>query len=247
MKNQIILFLLLFTTYGADYAQIIQTKRIPLLGDAAPSFTARSTEGTIHFPEDYGRRWKLLFSHPADYTSVCSSEIIELAEMQREFEDLGVALAVISTDTLDKHFSWKKSLETVNYHGRNPVKINFPIIEDGNKSIAISYGMLQSETDNTRDVRGVFIINPDNKIAAIFFYPNTVGRNLDEIKRTLEALQVTSGNMVLTPANWKPGDDVMVPYMHGIDEATVQSGDHDPDIYAVTWYMLFRKSRSLNK
>jgi len=247
MRNPIILLLLLISITGSGLAQEIQPRRIPLLGDLAPSFTAKSTEGTINFPEDYGRRWKILFSHPADYTSVCSSEIIELAEKQREFELLGVNLVVVSTDTLDKHFKWKKSLETVNYLGRDPVKIKFPIVDDGNRSIAIKYGMLQSETDHTRDVRGVFIVNPDNKVAAIFFYPNIVGRNIDEIMRTVEALQVATNYSVLTPANWMPGKDVMVPYMHGIDDATVQSGDHDPDIYAVTWYMLFRKSRSLNK
>lgn len=247
MKNPIILLLLPIVLNVTGLAQGVQQRRMPLLGDVAPSFTAKSTEGTINFPEDYGRRWKILFSHPADYTSVCSSEIIELAEKQAEFENLGVSLFVVSTDTLEKHINWKKSLETVSYLGRDPVKIKFPLIDDANKSIALKYGMLQSETDNTKDVRGVFIINPDNKVAAIFFYPNNVGRNIDEIKRTVEALQIATLNMVLTPANWKPGDDVMVPYMHGIDDATVQSDNHDPDIYAVTWYMLFKKSRSLSK
>ena len=138
-----ILFLLLFVITLTGFAQDVPLRRMPLLGDAAPSFTAKSTEGIINFPEDYGRRWKILFSHPADYTSVCSSEIIELAGKQAEFENLGVSLLVVSTDTLEKHISWKKSLETVSYLGRDPVRINFPLIDDANKSIALQYGMLQ--------------------------------------------------------------------------------------------------------
>lgn len=242
MKIPIMFMLILFASAGPGYTQDALRKSIPLLGDPAPSFTAQSTQGLIHFPDDYGRMWKILFSHPADYTSVCSSEIIELATMQKDFDKLGVKLAVVSTDDLDRHYKWEKSLETVRYFGREPVRIDFPIIEDESKSIAVSYGMLQSETDHTRDVRGVFIINPDNRVAALFFYPNNVGRNLDEIKRTVIALQTAGDNTVLTPANWKPGDDVMIPYKHGIDEADDHSEIHDPDIYAVTWYMLFRKN-----
>lgn len=247
MKHQTILAIILLLISGSGFGQETKLRSIPLLGDPAPSFTAQSTQGMINFPGDYGRNWKILFSHPADYTSVCSSEIIELAAIQTDFDRLGVKLAVVSTDNLDKHYSWEKSLETVRYLGREPVSINFPLIEDENKSIALLYGMLQAETDNTKDVRGVFIINPDNKIAALFFYPNTVGRNLEEIKRTVIALQTSTENAVLTPANWNPGDDVMVPYLHGIDQAEVKSATHDPDVYAVTWYMLFRKQNNSRK
>lgn len=247
MRPTFLLSALLFFLTGMSHAQDINRQCIPLIGDKAPTFTAASTEGTITFPDDFGKNWKILFSHPADYTSVCSSEIIELATVQQDFESLGVKLAVISTDALDKHFSWKKSLETVRYLGRDPVKINFPIIADENKVIAGTYGMLQPESQFLKNVRGVFIINPADRIEAVFFYPNHVGRDIGEIKRTVIALQTTFANDVLTPANWKPGDDVMVPYLHSIDEATVKSDDHDPGIYAVTWYMLFKKLESQEK
>jgi peroxiredoxin 2/4 len=247
MKNPIMLSLFLVAITGMGFAQEPKSQCIPLIGDVAPSFTAESTEGTLAFPEDFGRNWKILFSHPADYTPVCSSEIIELAAAQSEFDELGVKLAVISTDALDKHYSWKKSLETVQYQGREPVKIHFPLIADEKRVIARSYGMLQPASQFLKNIRGVFIINPDNKVEAIFLYPMNVGRNIEEIRRTVAALQTASTYEVLTPANWKPGEDVMVPYLHPVDEATVESRPDDPGTYSLTWYMLFKKLKSQDK
>lgn len=241
MKISVMLTLFLLAITGMNFAQDINQQPRLLIGDAVPSFTAESTQGTITFPVDYGRKWKILFSHPADFTPVCSSEILELAAEQKEFEKLGARIAVVSTDPLDKHYSWKKSLETVRYNGNEPVKINFPLIDDQSKSVARSYGMLRNENPSSKDVRGVFIINPHDKLEAVFFYPNNVGRNIAEIKRTLIALQTADTYTVLTPANWQPGAPVMVPYLNSTDEARVESENYNPNVYPLTWYMIFKQ------
>ena len=189
------LVLLLLSAFRAPKTSSIVT---PQLGDDAPSFTAKTTNGKLTFPKDFGVNWKILFSHPKDFTPVCSSEIIELAAMQDEFDKLGVKVAVISTDSINQHYSWKKALEQIAYKGRTPVKINFPLIADENYAISISYGMIHEKYNHSMDIRGVFIINPENKICAIFFYPTNIGRNLEEIKRTVTALQVAGQSCVLT-------------------------------------------------
>ena len=177
--------------------------RIPLIGEEAPSFTTETTAGTINFPLDFGRNWKIIFSHPMDFTPVCSTELIELANLQDEFERLGVKIITVSTDPLETHKQWKKVLEQIDYKEYPRQKINFPIVDDSNLVIAKLYGMIHRESDNNRDVRGVFIIDPDNKIRAEFFYPMEVGRNMNEILRSVIALQTTDRNNVMTPANWQ--------------------------------------------
>jgi peroxiredoxin (alkyl hydroperoxide reductase subunit C) len=214
MKTRFILFCLLLLSSGYLWSQGKSDVKIPLIGDDAPSFTAETTKGTLDFPADYGRKWKIIFSHPRDFTPVCSTEILELAHMQSDFDQLGVKLLIVSTDTLEKHKLWVNSLEELSYKDKSPVKINFPLVDDNKMVVSKKYGMLHTPTSNTKDVRGVFIIDPKNKIEAIFFYPMNIGRNMDEIKRTVIALQ-TSGSgkdQVLIPANWKEGDDVMVPH-----------------------------------
>lgn len=215
--------------------------RIPLIGEKAPSFTAESTNGKIHFPGDFGNSWKILFSHPQDFTPVCSSEILECAHLQNDFDKLGVKLAFISTDSVSMHFQWKKALESLNFDSRGPVKINFPIIEDKNVAISKEYGMIHAETNSTRSVRGVFIIDPDNVIQAIFFYPTRVGRSTDELIRTVEALQATYTSKVLTPVNWKAGNDVMIPYN---PISNLSDPEKIPDgYYEHAWYMWYKKEK----
>ncbi|NVO21351.1 MAG: redoxin domain-containing protein [Bacteroidetes bacterium] len=243
MKTILKILIFLLASYRILYAQEPKTYAIPLIGDKAPSFMAESTNGPINFPSDYGRHWKILFSHPADFTPVCSSEILELASMQADFDKLGVKVAVISTDAIDTHYSWKKSLESISYSGHDPVKIKFPLIEDKDKQISSEYGMLHQSTFSSKDVRGVFIVDPDDRIAAIFFYPSRVGRDFDEIKRTVIALQTADEEAVLTPANWKPGSDVMLPYLSSNQEADGTSSSDDPTIYNLSWYMWFKKAK----
>ena len=214
--------------------------RIPLIGESAPSFTAESTNGTVNFPGDYGRKWKVLFSHPQDFTPVCSTEIMELGYLQDEFDKLGVKLVVVSTDALDTHVQWKKSLESLNLNNRGLVKIKFPIVDDKDKSIAKKYGMIHAATNTTKDVRGVFIINPDNVISALYFYPPNVGRNTDELLRTITALQTTFTDKVMTPVNWKAGNDLLVPLPPKADANNANAAPEG--FYSPIWYLIYKKA-----
>ncbi len=224
MKTIIFLFVLTCFAIGQVWSQSKNGKvevnsRIPLLGETAPSFTAESTKGTIEFPADFGSKWKIIFSHPADFTPVCTSELIELALMQQDFKKLNCELMVVSTDDLDRHKIWEKAMEDMIAEDKNnePVKIKFPLIDDSKLNISWKYGMVNPTVDSRHAVRGVFIIDPDNKIRNILFYPMQVGRNMDEIKRTLIALQTSDKNTVLTPVNWEPGKDVLLPYPKSVD------------------------------
>jgi peroxiredoxin 2/4 len=214
--------------------------RIPLIGETAPSFTAESTEGTINFPLDYGKKWKVLFSHPQDFTPVCTTEIMELGYLQNEFDKLGVKLLVVSTDPVSTHASWKKSMETLNLNNRGLVKIKFPLIDDEKLVISKEYGMIHAATNSTRAVRGVFIIDPDNVVQAIYFYPTVVGRNTDELLRVVTALQATSKEKVMTPVNWKAGNDLLVPVpptSSANSTAAVPEGYYSP-----AWYLWYKKA-----
>ncbi len=216
--------------------------RIPLIGETAPSFTAESTSGTINFPNDYGNYWKIILSHPMDFTPVCSTELIELAKLQEEFEKIGVKLLVVSTDPLDTHKQWKTILENIDYKEYNLQKINFPILDDSNLVIAKLYGMIHQESDNNKDVRGVFIIDPYDKIRAEVFYPQEIGRNMDEILRTVIALQTSDRDKVMTPANWEVGHDVIVPFPLKDNMALMnkESGKY----YQYSWFMIFKKENN---
>ena len=211
-----------------------------MLGEVAPSFMAESTMGKISFPGDYYQKWKILFSHPADFTPVCSTEILELAALQNDFDRLNAKLLVISTDGINSHIEWVKSLESIKYKGREPVKINFPLVSDNNLEISKKYGMIHFYNSSTRDVRGVFIIDPSDRIRAIFFYPDNAGRNLDEIRRTIVALQTASDKNVLIPANWLPGQDVMLPAPKTVEESEKLMKKNDPDLTSLTWYLWFK-------
>jgi len=244
MKTRYVLFVMLFVAVGLLRAQDNSKSKIPLIGDDAPSFIAETTNGEINFPSDYGRSWKIIFSHPRDFTPVCSSEILELAQMQDQFDKIGTKIVVVSTDELEKHKLWKSQLEELSYKDRTPVKIKFPLIEDNKMAVSRMYGMLHEPVSNSKDVRGVFIIDPQNKISAIFFYPMNIGRNMEEIKRTVVALQ-TSGkgkDRLLTPANWTVGQDLMVPQF----PYTSKQLDADPTLkdkyYNVGSFMWFKKA-----
>lgn len=207
MKNLVITiaFAFIFCT-----SVVSQSTKIPLIGSKAPSFTAESTNGQLTFPDDFGKNWKILFSHPQDFTPVCSTELLELAYMQKDFEQLGVKIAVISTNDLTMHKMWKTYLEELNYKNRGPQKISFPIIDDHSIMASKKYGMLHEPVSTTQDIRGVFVIDSENIVRSVNFYPMQVGRNIKEIERIVEALKTSDQASVLTPANWNVGDDVMV-------------------------------------
>lgn len=204
---------------------LAQNSEIPLIGSKAPSFKAMSTDGKITFPDDFGDSWKILFSHPADFTPVCSSELLELAYLQPEFEKLNVKFAVISTDNVEMHKLWVEYLEDLDYKKRGKLSIDFPLIEDPKATASKQYGMLHEPTSTNRDIRGVFIIDDKNIVRATNFYPMQVGRNMNEIVRIVEALEKVESELVYTPANWELGDDVIVPYYPFKNEEE----ENDPD------------------
>jgi peroxiredoxin (alkyl hydroperoxide reductase subunit C) len=217
----------------------LQNFRIPLIGEQAPPFTAQTTEGKLIFPQDFGSNWKMILSHPMDFTPVCSTELLEIAKLNDEFEKLGVKILVVSTDPLDTHRQWKSVLETIDYKENVRQKISFPIADDSGLVIARLYGMIHRESENNRDVRGVFIIDSDNKIRAEFFYPQEVGRNMDELLRTVIALQTADNQHVMTPANWKKGHDVLVPFPLKADMSKMNK--HTGEYYQYSWFLIFKK------
>lgn len=182
----------------------------PLIGDDAPSFCAQTTQGKINFPKAYAGKWVILFSHPADFTPVCTTEFIAFQKMLCEFEVLNTDIIGLSIDNLQDHIKWLKSIEEFSYKGVKNPKITFPLIADPNMIIAKKYGMIQPKASASKTVRAVFFIDPNSKIRAILYYPLTTGRNMEEIKRLLIAMQTYDAFGAKTPANWCPGDDVIV-------------------------------------
>ena len=227
----------------ALHAQSPDNTHIPMLGDRAPSFTVETTQGLINFPDDYLGKWKILFSHPADFTPVCSSEILDLAEMQDDFQKLNTEIFVLSADGLNSHLQWIRSLEGIQANEGEVHHIDFPMIPDIGLEIAGKYGMVHPGKSINKTMRGVFIINPENKIDAIFFYPISTGRNLQEIKRCLLALQETYDHDVLTPSNWEPGDDFLVKGPSSKEEAAKLAKKKDADLYSKEWYLWYKKSK----
>jgi len=241
MKN-VIAFLLIFVLAATAFGQDDVYQKIPLIGSEAPSFQAKSTQGNINFPADFGDNWKILFAHPKDYTPVCSSELLELAYNQNNFEKLGAKFVVVSSDILDSHHDWIKALEEVEYKKREKVSIEFPLVEDASMRIVNSYGMVDQQASAGQSIRGVFFIDPEDKIRAFYFYPNEVGRSIEEIKRTLVALQTVSKDpRYAVPANWNKGDDIMLTYLNEADKNELTKDGSM--IYELTWFMTYKKLR----
>ncbi|MFB6342279.1 peroxiredoxin [Saccharicrinis sp. FJH62] len=220
----------------------------PLIGEKAPEFKAESTQGNLNFPKDFGSSWKILLSHPADFTPVCTSELLEMAHASSDFDKLGVKIAVVSTDNIERHKLWVKSMEELTYKGISNTKFNFPLCSDPQYSISRKYGMIHPNVNSTKNVRGVFIIDPTNSIRAIMFYPMETGRNIEEIKRTVLALQKSDDDKVLTPANWTTGADVIIPFKNNSMEPDMSKKNspelsNDPTAYAVSWYFMLKPDK----
>jgi alkyl hydroperoxide reductase subunit AhpC len=184
------------------------------IGDTAPDFTAETTEGTINFHDWIGDSWAVLFSHPKDFTPICTTELGYMASIKSEFDKRGVKILALSVDPIDRHEAWAADIEET--QGTAP---NYPMIGDVDFAISKAYGMLGADVSgdpldrtaaDNQTVRGVFVIGPDKKIKMIMLYPMTTGRNFDEILRVIDSLQLTAKNKVATPANWKRGDDVVI-------------------------------------
>jgi alkyl hydroperoxide reductase subunit AhpC len=175
------------------------------LGDIAPDFTAQTTEGEISFHNWIGDKWAVLFSHPADFTPVCTTELGRTAKLKPEFEKRNVKIIAVSVDGLDSHKDWIKDINET----QNTV-VNFPIIADENKKVAELYDMIHPNANEKFTVRSVFVIGPDKKIKLTLTYPASTGRNFDELLRVIDSLQLTANYSVATPADWKQGEDVVI-------------------------------------
>jgi thioredoxin-dependent peroxiredoxin len=175
------------------------------LGDVAPDFTATTTEGTIHFYDWLGDSWGILFSHPADFTPVCTTELGATAKLKPEFEKRNVKIIALSVDPIEKHHEWIGDINETQH-----TEVNFPIIADSDRKISELYDLIHPNASETFTVRSVFIIGPDKKVKLIISYPASTGRNFNELLRVVDSLQLTAQYSVATPANWQDGEDVVI-------------------------------------
>jgi peroxiredoxin (alkyl hydroperoxide reductase subunit C) len=190
----------------------VQSYSMPRIGDKAPSFKAVTTQGEINFPEQYVGSWVILFSHPADFTPVCTSEFMTFATREEQFAQANCKLVGLSVDGLYSHIAWLRAVkEKIEYRGMKNVEVKFPLIEDITMEVARKYGMIQPGESSTKAVRAVFVIDPKGIIRTVIYYPLSLGRNFDELYRVVVALQAADAFGVATPADWQPGDDVIVP------------------------------------
>ena len=215
--------------------------RLPLIGDKAPAFQALTTNGTIHFPEDYEGKWVLFFSHPSDFTPVCTTEFMTLSSMKEEFKAMNVSLLGLSVDSLYSHIAWIRKIEELQWKDMKNVKIDFPVIADLNTKVSTLYGMLQPNVSSTQAVRAVFVIDPEGIIRSIVYYPLTTGRNFDEIKRMIQALQKSDATNTATPANWRPGEDLIIHTPVTTSAAEAGMASTNADEYALDWFLRFKK------
>jgi len=198
---------------SAEVTEVVKPVGLPRLNEPAPDFEAVTTHGVIRL-SDYRGRWLVLFSHPADFTPVCTTEFIAFTEIYPELQRRGVDLLGLSIDSVYSHIAWVRNIKE-----KTGVEIPFPIIADLNKEVATLYGMIMPGESKTETSRCVFVIDPDGILRAMIYYPLTTGRNMHEILRLIDALQTTDKYKVATPANWKPGDKVIVPPPTTLEEA----------------------------
>jgi len=215
---------------------------IPLIGDDAPAFKAETTQGPVSFPEDFKGKWVILFSHPADFTPVCTTEFMTFAKLMPRFEALNCKLMGLSIDSNYSHIAWLRTIkEKIKYKDMANMEVTFPLIADVKMDVAKRYGMLQPNASDTKAVRAVFFIDPKAKIRAMIYYPLSNGRNFDEIVRLLIAMQTADTHQIATPADWQPGDDVIVPPPGSCGAAKDRVENAGKDYYTLDWFMSFKK------
>jgi hypothetical protein len=219
---------------------------MPLIGEDAPAFDAVTTQGEIHFPADYKGKWVILFSYPADFTPVCTTEFMTFGSMMEEFKAINTELIGLSVDSLYAHIAWLRKIQELEWNGKKHINVTFPLIEDIRMEVANKYVMIQPGASNTQAVRAVFIIDPNAKIRTILYYPLSTGRNFDEIKRIILALQKTDAQNCATPADWRPGDDIIVPPAGSCGTAKERMDNQNEDQYCLDWFLCFRKEKKNN-
>lgn len=218
-----------------------QIYSMPKIGDKAPEFKAITTQGDINFPGDYKGKWVILFSHPADFTPVCTSEFMTFASMADDFKKMNTELVGVSVDGLYSHIAWLRTIkEKIEYKGMKNIEVKFPLIEDITMEVSKKYGMLQPGESSTKAVRAVFFIDPKGVVRTIIYYPLSVGRNFDEIMRVMMALQTADNFSVALPADWRPGDDVIVPTAGscGVAKERMESKD---EMHCYDWFFCTKK------
>lgn len=221
-----------------------ENHKMPLLGDKAPDFVATTTQGQIKFPEDFEGKWVILFSHPADFTPVCTTEFMTFAHLEEDFKALNTELIGLSVDSLYSHIAWLRKINELEWKGMKNLEVKFPLIEDIKMDVARKYGMIQPNQSNTQAVRAVFIIDPKGFIRTILYYPLSTGRNFDELKRILQALQKADKDNCATPADWREGDDYIVPPAGSCGSAKERVESDDEDMYCLDWFMCFKKDKT---
>lgn len=208
-------------------------QRMPLIGDIAPQFKAQTTNGPINFPNDYAGKWVIFFSHPADFTPVCTSEFIRFQELKQKFSEINTELVGLSIGSISSHLGWIYAIGQMN----GGINITFPIVADNNMKIAQEYGMIHKNTSDTSAVRTVFIIDPHGTIRTILYYPPVLGRNFTEIMRIVVGLQVADAFKVAMPADWLPGEDVLMPAPQTVADMNKRNNKTDQP----AWFMRYKK------
>jgi peroxiredoxin (alkyl hydroperoxide reductase subunit C) len=215
---------------------------MPRIGEPAPPFEASTTQGRISFPADFKGKWAILFSHPSDFTPVCTSEFMTFATMAPQFEALNCQLIGLSVDGLASHIAWLRTIrEKIEYRGMKNVDVTFPLIDDISMKVANLYGMIQPGASSTAAVRAVFFIDPKGIIRTILYYPMALGRNFDEIKRILVGLQTADGFGVSLPADWRPGDEVIVPTAPTMKVAADRMEGREGPMKCYDWFFCTRE------
>ena len=214
--------------------------RMPMIGDKAPAFRAMTTRGKVNFPDDYKGSWTVFFSHPADFTPVCTTEFIAFSQFEAQFAAINTRLLGLSIDSLHSHLGWVKSIESLRWQDAEHVVVPFPIVADISMDVARKYGMLQTVA-KTQTVRAVFIIDPNSVIRTILYYPMSTGRNIPEIIRVIRSLQLHDEENRSTPANWNPGDDVLLGSPLTIEEADARMNGQDETLEPLAWYLTVQK------
>jgi len=225
-----------------ETTNVQELNAMPRIGEKAPDFKAVTTQGEINFPSDYKGKWVILFSHPADFTPVCTSEFMTFASLEDKFEAAGCKLVGLSVDGLYSHIAWLRTIkEKIKYRGMQDVEVKFPLIEDITMEVARKYGMMMPGESSTKAVRAVFFIDPKGIIRTIIYYPLSLGRNFDELYRVLLALKTADEFGIATPADWQPGDDVIISPAGSCNTARDRMDGKEEGLVCQDWFFCTKK------
>jgi peroxiredoxin (alkyl hydroperoxide reductase subunit C) len=214
---------------------------MPLIGEKCPEFEAITTQGNINFPKDFNGKWIVFFSHPADFTPVCTTEFMTFAHRAKELSNINTVLVGLSVDSISAHIAWLRRIKELEWKGMKNVDVQFPLIEDISMKVANKFGMIMPGQSNTQAVRATFIVDPAGIIRLILYYPLSTGRNFDEIKRAVIALQKADKDKCATPANWQPGDDTIIPPPKSMSLAKERAELKNNKQYSLDWFFCFNK------